>query len=223
LVFVGEEGVMKIGMLGSGVVGQSLGSGFISIGHEVMMGSRHPGKDEIKAWKARAGKMASAGTLAEAAAFGDMAVLATQWSGTKNAIRLAGPARLARKVVMDVTNPLLFRPKALPTLAVGGGDSAGETVQRWLPKAKVVKAFNQVNHAHMVRPLFPGGPPDMFICGDDDGAKKLVAGFCSEFGWGVIDMGGIEAARLLEPLALIYIQNAIRTGNWNCAFKLLRK
>jgi predicted dinucleotide-binding enzyme len=214
---------MKIGMLGSGVVGQSLGSGFASVGHEVMMGSRHPGKDEVKAWKAKAGKMASAGTLAEAAAFGEMAVLATQWSGTRNAIRLAGPGRLAGKVVMDVTNPLVFRPKALPALAVGGEDSAGETIQRWLAKAKVVKAFNQVNHAHMVRPAFPGGPPDMFICGNDDEAKKLIAGFCREFGWGVIDMGGIEAARLLEPLALIYIQNAIRTGDWNCAFKLLRK
>jgi predicted dinucleotide-binding enzyme len=222
-MFVKEEGTMKIGMLGSGVVGQSLGSGFISLGHDVMMGSRHPGKDEIKVWKAKAGKMASAGTFAEAAAFGDMAVLATQWSGTENAVRLAGPGLLSRKVVMDVTNPLLFRPKALPSLAVGGQDSAGERVQRWLPKAKVVKAFNSVSGPNMVKPAFSGGPPDMFICGNDDEAKKLVAGFCREFGWGVIDMGGIEAARLLEPLALIYIQNAIRTGNWNCAFKLLRK
>jgi len=223
MMFVKEEGAMKIGMLGSGVVGQSLGSGFISIGHEVMMGSRHPGKDEIKAWKAKAGNKASAGTFAEAAAFGDMAVLATQWSGTENAIRLAGPENLAGKVVIETTNPLSFRPKALPGLAVGGQDSAGEQVQRWLPKARVVKAFNTVNHAHMVKPAFPGGPPDMFICGNDDEAKKLVAGFCREFGWGVIDTGGIEAARLLEPLALIYIQNAIRTGYWDYAFKLLKK
>ena len=214
---------MKIAVLGSGGVGQDLGLGFSGLGHGVKMGSRKPTKAEIKAWLEKAGPKASAGTFAEAAAFGDMAVLAVQWTGAENAVRLAGPDNLAGKVVIDTTNPLLFRPKALPGLAVGGQDSAGEQVQRWLPKARVVKAFNTVNHAHMVKPSFPGGPPDMFICGDDTSAKKLVAGICRDFGWGVIDMGGIEAARLLEPLALIYIQNAIRTENWNCAFKLLKK
>jgi predicted dinucleotide-binding enzyme len=223
MMSVKEEATMKVGMLGSGGVGQDLGLGFIGLGHDVKMGSRHPAKDEIKAWLAKAGKKASAGTFGEAAAFGDMAVLATQWTGTENAVRLAGPDNLAGKVVIDTTNPLLFRPKAMPALAVGGNDSAGEQVQRWLPKSRVVKAFNSVNHAHMVKPLFTGGPPDMFLCGNDDDAKKLVAGFCREFGWGVIDMGGLEAARLLEPLALIYIQNAIRTGSWNYAFKLLKK
>lgn len=214
---------MKIAVLGSGGVGQDLGLGFSGLGHEVKMGSRKPAKAEIKAWLDKAGPKASAGTFAEAAAFGDMAVLAVQWTGAENAVRLAGPDNLAGKVVIDASNPLLFRPKALPGLAVGGQDSAGEQVQRWLPKARVVKAFNTVNHAHMVKPSFPGGPPDMFICGDDASAKKFVAGICRDFGWGVIDMGGIEAARLLEPLALIYIQNAIRTENWNCAFKLLKK
>jgi len=214
---------MKVAILGSGGVGQDLGLGFIGLGHDVKMGSRNPAKDEIKAWLAKAGKKASAGTFGEAAAFGEMAVLATQWSGTENAIKLAGPDNLAGKLVIDTTNPLLFRPKALPELAVGGQDSAGEQVQRWLPKARVVKAFNTVNHAHMVKPSFPGGPPDMFSCGDDGAAKKLVAGICRDFGWGVIDMGGIRAARLIEPLALIYIQNAIRTENWDRAFKLLRK
>jgi predicted dinucleotide-binding enzyme len=204
-------------------VGQDLGLGFIGLGHEVKMGSRSPAKDEIKAWLAKAGKKASAGTFAEAAAFGEMAVLATHWPGTENAIRLAGPDNFAGKLVIDVTNPLLFRPKAMPELAVGGQDSAGEQVQRWLPRAQVVKAFNTVNHAHMVKPSFSGGPPDMFICGEDGAAKKLVAGICRDFGWGVIDMGGIQAARLLEPLALIYIQNAIRTENWDTAFKLLKK
>jgi predicted dinucleotide-binding enzyme len=214
---------MKVAILGSGGVGQDLGLGFIGLGHEVKMGSRKPAKAEIKAWLGKAGPKASAGTFAEAAAFGDMAVLAVQWTGAENAVRLASPGNLAGKVVIDVTNPLLFRPKALPVLAVGGQDSAAEQVQRWLPQARVVKAFNTVNHAHMVKPSFPGGPPDMFLCGDDASAKKLVAGICRDFGWGVIDMGGVEAARLLEPLALIYIQNAIRTDNWNCAFRLLKK
>lgn len=214
---------MKIGILGSGGVGQDLGTGFLGLGHEVKMGSRDPNKKEIKDWLAKSGKKASAGTFGEAAAFGELAVLATKWSGTDNALRLAGPANLAGKVVVDVTNPLLPRPNALPALAVGGNDSAAEQVQRWLPGARVVKAFNSVNHAHMVHPTFPGGPPDMFICGDDEAAKKEVAAICRDFGWGVIDMGGLEAARLLEPLALVYIRNAIRTGDWNRAFKLLKK
>ncbi len=214
---------MKVAILGSGGVGQDLGLGFIGLGHEVRMGSRTPGKAEIKAWLAKAGKKASAGTFGEAAEFGEMAVLATHWAGTENAIRLAGPANLAGKIVIDATNPLVFRPDALPTLALAGNDSAGEQVQRWLPGAKVVKAFNTVNHAHMVQPAFAGGPPDMFLCGNDEGARKKVAAICRDFGWGVIDLGGIEAARLLEPLALVYIQNAIRTGNWNTAFKLLTK
>ncbi len=214
---------MRVGILGSGAVGQDLGLGFIGLGHDVKMGSRNPAKDEIKAWLAKAGKRASAGTFGEAAAFGELAVLATQWTGTQNAVYLAGPGNLAGKVVIDVTNPLAFKPNALPGLAIGGDDSASEQVQRWLPKAKVVKAFNSVNHAHMFKPSFPGGPPDMFICGDDPGARELVAGICREFGWGVIDMGKLEAARLIEPLALIYIRNAIQTGNWSWAFKLLKK
>ena len=214
---------MRVGILGSGGVGQDLGLGFIGLGHDVKMGSRNPAKDEIKAWQAKAGKRASAGTFAEAAAFGEMAVLAILWTGTENAVHLASPENLAGKVVIDVTNPLLFRPNALPGLAVGGVDSAGEQVQRWLPKAKVVKAFNSVNHAHMFKPSFPDGPPDMFICGDDAAARETVAGICRDFGWGVVDMGKLEAARLLEPLALIYIRNALQTGNWNCAFKLLKK
>jgi len=148
--------------------------------------------------------------------------LATLWSGTENAIKLAGPANLAGKVVIDTTNPLLFRPNAMPALAVGANDSAGEQVQRWLPGARVVKAFNSVNHAHMVHPSFPGGPPDMFLCGDDETAREQVAAICRDLGWGVIDMGGMAAARLLEPLALIYIQTAIRTGSWDYAFKLLK-
>jgi predicted dinucleotide-binding enzyme len=220
---VRKEGFMKIGMLGSGDVGQSLGLAFVSLGHEVKMGSRNPGQASIKAWMAKAGPKASAGTLAEAAAFGELAVIATMWAGTENAIRLAGPKNLAGKVLMDVTNPLLFRPKRLPALAVGGQDSAAETIQRWVPGAKVVKAFNSVSSPNMFKPAFPGGPPDMFICGHDAAAKKVISGICRDFGWEVIDLGGIEEARLIEPLAMIYIHNAIRSDYWNYAFKLLKK
>ena len=213
----------RIGILGTGDVGQSLGSGFCAEGHEVRMGSRDPGNEKVRQWVAANGPRASAGTFAEAADFAEVAVLATLWTGTENAIRLAGPERLAGKVVIDAVNPLAFKPNAPPELAVGHTDSGGEQVQRWLPAARVVKAFNIVGHAHMVHPRFPGGPPDMFICGNDADAKHVVAEICTSFGWPAIDIGGIEGARLLEPLCLLWVTYAMRGGGGNHAFKLLRR
>jgi 8-hydroxy-5-deazaflavin:NADPH oxidoreductase len=213
---------MRIGILGSGDVGRALGTGFVALGHDVKVGTREPSSDRITAWLAKAGPRASAGTFAEAAAFAELAVLATAWSGTESALKLAGPERLAGKIVVDATNPLDFSG-GRPRLAVGHDDSAGEQVQRWLPGARVVKAFNTVGNAHMFRPQFPGGPPDMFIAGNDPPAKATVTGLLRDFGWSVIDLGDIEAARLLEPLALTWITHAMRTGTWAHAFKLLQK
>jgi predicted dinucleotide-binding enzyme len=214
----------KIGILGTGEVGQSLGRGFVAHGHEVKMGSRDPASEKVRAWVAANGPRASAGTFAEAAEFAEVAVLATLWSGTESALGLAGPERLAGKVVIDATNPLVFTPNQPPGLALGHTDSAGEQVQRWLPAARVVKAFNTVGHAHMVHPQFPGGPPDMFISGNDAAARKVVAEICVAFGWSVVEVeGGIEGARLLEPLCLLWIDFGMRTGTWNHAFKLLRR
>ncbi|HEV2111340.1 MAG TPA: DNA-binding protein, partial [Gammaproteobacteria bacterium] len=119
--------------------------------------------------------------------------------------------------------PLVFEPDKPPRLALGHTDSGGEQVQRWLPHSKVVKAFNTVGHAHMVNPQFPGGPPDMFICGNDASAKQAVAAFCKNFGWGVVDAGGIEGARLLEPLCILWVIHGLQTGGWNHAYKLLHK
>jgi predicted dinucleotide-binding enzyme len=213
---------MKMGILGTGVVGQSLGLGFAGRGHDVMMGSRDPSGDRVREWVAKAGEHARSGTFAEAAAFGELAVLATSWSGTENALRLAGAENLAGKVVIDVTNPLDFSTGA-PRLALGFADSGGEQVQRWLPDAKVVKAFNIITAGEMVDPDFPCGPPTMFICGNDEGAVHTVARICSDFGWEVVETGGIEGARLLEPLAMLWISHGVRTGKWSHAFKLLRK
>ena len=213
---------MKIGILGTGVVGQALGLGFAARGDTVRIGSRTPDSDSLRGWRALAGGRASSGTFAEAAAFGDVAVLATLWAGTENALRLAEPGNLEGKVVIDVTNPLDFAGGA-PKLVVGFTDSGGEQVQRWLPGAKVVKAFNIVTAGSMVDPDFPGGPPTMFICGDDEGAKGTVGGICEGFGWEVVDVGGIEGARLLEPLAMLWITHGIRSQSWSHAFKLLRK
>jgi 8-hydroxy-5-deazaflavin:NADPH oxidoreductase len=213
----------RIGILGTGDVGRSLGSGFCAEGHEVCMGSRDPGSEKVQQWVAANGPRASAGMFAEAAEFAEVAVLATIWAGTENAIRLAGPERLAGKVVIDAVNPVVFKPNALPELGIGHTDSAGEQAQRWLPAARVVKAFNIVGSAHMVHPQFPDGPPDMFICGNDAEAKRVVTELCTELGWPTIDIGGIEGARLLEPLCLLWVGYAIRTGSGNHAFKLLRR
>ena len=214
---------MKIGILGSGVVGQALGTGFATLGHDVKIGTRRPEDDKLKLWVRQTGAKGSVASPGEAARFAEVAVLATAWSGTENAIRLADPKNVAGKVVIDVTNPLQPVPNGPPTLAVGLTDSAGEQVQRWLPAAKVVKAFNTVGNPHMFRPQFPGGPPDMFIAGNDPGAKQTVAELLKTFGWGVIDLGGIEAARYLEPLGLLWVAYAFKTSTWNHAFKLLRK
>lgn len=215
---------MKIGVLGTGDVGQKLGSGFVSLGHDVKMGSRDANNENLKAWIAANGSQASGGTFAEAATFGEVAVLATSWSGTENALKLAGPDNLAGKIVIDATNPLIFPSGAPPPqLALGWNDSGGEQVQRWLPGAKVVKCFNTVGNALMVHPDLPGGPPDMFIAGNDDAAKNVVAAFVKQFGWSVVEVGSIEGARLLEPLCILWVDYGRRTHTWEHAFKIIHK
>jgi hypothetical protein len=206
---------MNVGVLGTGDVARALGTGFAQQGHQVKYGTRDPGSDKAKAL--------TAGTFAEAAKFAEVAVLATLWTGTENALRLAGPGNLAGKVVIDTTNALDFSAGAPPKLLLGHIDSAGEQVQRWLPQARVVKAFNIVGNAFMVNPQFPGGPPDMFICGNDAAAKQTVTEICTAFGWPTSDLGGIEMSRYIEPLAMIWIVYGFRTNTWNHAFKLLRK
>ncbi|HTO96619.1 MAG TPA: NAD(P)-binding domain-containing protein [Myxococcales bacterium] len=212
---------MKVAILGTGDVGKALGRGFLSRGHEVRMGSRDARNEKALAWAKQGGGKASVGTFEEAARFGELAVLATNWMGTENALKLAGARNLAGKVVMDATNPLDFS-SGKPRLAVNGNDSAGERVQKWAPEAKVVKVYNTVANALMVDPELPGGPPDMFIAGNDEAAKKKVEQIVRDFGWNVIDLGGIEQSRLLEPLAMVYIVHALKTGNWSIAWKLLR-
>ena len=214
---------MRIGILGTGEVGQALGTGFVARGHEVKLGSRDASNEKGKAWSAKHGAKASSGTFADAASFGEVLVLCTLWSGTKSALDMAGAKNMAGKVVMDVTNPLVFAPNQPPALALGHTDSGGEQVQRWLPDSRVVKAFNIVGNKNMVDPTFPDGPPDMFICGNDDGAKQTVTRFAKDFGWPVTDLGGIEVSRVLEPLCILWVLYGTRTGGWDHALKMLRK
>ena|SRR5687768_11343718 len=156
---------IRVGVLGSGDVGRVLAAGFAGLGHDVKIGSRDP--EKLREWAEGAGERVSTGTFAEAARFGDIVVLATLGTATADAIRLAGIETFDGKVVIDTTNPLDFST-GMPALSIGHTDSLGEVVQRLLPNARVVKAFNTVGNALMVHPDLPGGPPDMFICGNDE-------------------------------------------------------
>jgi predicted dinucleotide-binding enzyme len=214
---------MRIGVLGTGDVGRALGHAFVTLGHNVKMGSRGGTNEKAVAWAKEMGALASVGTFADAASYGEIVVLATLGVANESALRSAGPETFRGKVVIDTTNPLDFTGDKPPKLAVTGYDSAGERVQRMLPDAYVVKAFNTVGSAHMFRPSFPGGPPDMFICGNHDEAKKTVVRILSEFGWGCVDTGGIESSRYLEAMCLVWVLYGARTNTWNHAFKLLRR
>jgi predicted dinucleotide-binding enzyme len=211
---------MKIGILGSGDVGKSFARAFSALGHETKIGSRTP--EKLNDFVAQAGDRVTASTFAETARFADVIVVATLGVGTEEAIRLADPENFKGKVTIDATNPLQFSPGGPPTLAMGHNDSLGERVQRWAPKARVVKAFNTVGNPLFFKPELPGGPPDMFLCGNDADAKKVVSQICSEFGWGVIDIGGIEGSRYLEPMCMTWVLHGVVSGSWNHAFKLLR-
>lgn len=209
---------MKIGIIGSGGVAQALGTGLIAKGHQVMMGSRDPAKPA--SWVEKSGSAARAGTFAEAAQFGEIIFVATKGTATEQALQLANPENFSGKVVVDVTNPLKMNSEKQMILAPLPDGSLGETVQRVLASARVVKTLNTVNCAHMVHPKFPGGQPQMFLCGNDSVAKAVVGELLRSFGWEPIDVGKIDAARILEPLSLLGIRLALASGNWNYLFRL---
>jgi predicted dinucleotide-binding enzyme len=214
---------MHVGVLGSGDVGKTLGRGFLALGHQVMLGSREPGNPKVAAWAKEAGAGASHGTFAQAAQFGEIVVLATLGVATEDAIRLAGPEKFRGKLVLDATNPLDFSKGAPPALVGGVGDSGGEKHQRLLPTAQVVKVFNTVGNALMVRPELPGGPPSMFICGDDAPAKTRVGEICRDFGWDVVDVGRMNVAHYLEAMCMVWVHVGVTSNRWHHAFKLLRE
>jgi hypothetical protein len=211
---------MRFAVLGSGQVGRSLGAGLVRHGHDVVMGSRDPDSEQVRTWLAATGDRASAASYAEAAQQGEVGVLVTAWGGTETALTLAGANNLAGKIVIDVTNPLGFGPEG-PHLVIGHTDSGGEQVQRWLAQSQVVKTWNTVNHAHMIDPKIPGGPGDMFYCGNDAEAKAFVADLLDQCGWPSIDVGGIDGARLLEPMVILWVRYAMSHATSDHAFKLL--
>ncbi len=210
----------QVAILGNGVVGVAVAKGFAQLGYQVVFGTRDPASAKsAEALAAVPG--ARAANYADAASGADLVFVALPWSGLQEALALAGPHNVEGKLVIDASNPLEVVDGA-PGLAIGHTDSAGETVQRALPGARVVKAFNIVTAAHMVQPKLPDGQADMFIAGNDAGAKAKVAALLHAFGWrSAIDMGDIKASRLLEPLAMVWISYGVRNNHWRHAFSLL--
>src|SRR4051812_25112371 len=181
---------MRIGIIGSGVVGRALATGFKNHGHDPMVGTRDPSSGDIADWGKEAG--VPLGTFEEVAKHGEVVALATLGAANAKALELAGAENLAGKVLIDATNPLEFVEGRPPGLFVSGNDSGGEQVQRAVPDARVVKAFNIVGNTFFADPDLPGGPPTMIIAGDDEEAKGTVTDILTEFGWETIDIGGIE-------------------------------
>jgi predicted dinucleotide-binding enzyme len=213
---------MKIGVLGSGGVGRRLAAGFRTRGDDVMIGSRDPEKAELREWSAGPGAGVELGTFERTAEHGEILVLAVLGDAAEEAIAAAGPERFTGKVVIDAMNPLDFSGGFPPKLSIVGNDSLGERVQRTLPGAKVVKAFNTIGNAYFVEPRFSDGHPTMLIAGDDEGAKHTVAGILADFGWAdVVDIGGIEGSRELEAICIVWVKVGGARGSWDHGFKLL--
>jgi hypothetical protein len=213
---------MKIGILGSGDVAKSLAGGFIKHGHQVVFGTRDPGKLNDFAASHQGARAAS---FAEAAKFGDVVVLAVKGSAAANALKSADATNLAGKPIIDATNPIADAPPQNGVLKffTNLDQSLLEQLQSAFPGAHLVKAFNSVGNAAMVDPQFPGGKPTMFICGNDDNAKATVRGICEQFGWEVADMGKAEAARAIEPLCMLWCIPGFIRNDWFHAFKLLQR
>jgi len=212
----------RIGVLGSGTVGRRLAAGLSGRGHSVMIGSRDPGKPELREWLSGDGAGIEAGTFAETAAHGELLVLAVLGTAAEASIAEAGPDNFTGKVVIDATNPLDFSGGFPPKLAISGEDSLGERVQRAVPDAKVVKAFNTIGNEYFVDPSFPEGKPTMLIAGDDEAAKRTVGDVLADFGWpDPLDIGGIEGSRELEAICIAWVKVGGKRGSWDHGFKLL--
>jgi hypothetical protein len=210
---------MKIAIFGTGMVGTTIGTKLISLGHEVKMGSRTVDNAKATAWVEANGKTASQGTFADAAAFGELAFNCTAGVGSVAAIEAAGPKNLAGKILVDVSNPLDFSKGMPPTLSVCNSDSTAEQLQRACPDAKVVKALNTMNCTLMVDPSLIKGEHDVFMSGNDAGAKGQIAEILKGWlGWkNVVDLGDLTAARGQEMFAIFWVRvyGALKSPSFN--------
>ena len=214
---------LKIGILGSGIVGQVLGKAFITEGHTVMLATRDNNKPEVVKWKTENPK-AQIGNFEQTTQFGDIVVLATKGDAAVSAIKLAGIDNFKHKIVIDATNPIANEAPVNGVLKffTNYNESLMEQIQKTIPEAKIVKAFNSVGSALMYKPKLNGGKPSMFICGNDTAAKQTIKEILTIFGWETEDMGNVEAARAIEPLCILWCIPGLVGNDWMHAFKLLR-
>jgi predicted dinucleotide-binding enzyme len=214
---------MKIGIMGSGEVAQSLGTAFLKEGFEVKLGSRDPLKDVLKKWETE-NPGAKTGIFEDAAEFGELLVLAVAGHAVFQVVEAAGLKNLEGKIIIDVTNPVApaAPEKGVLKFTTSLNRSLMEDLQMLVPKAKFVKAFNSVGNDLMYKPSFKGGKPSMFICGNDEMAKKQVTSILDRFGWETEDMGSVESARAIEPLSILWCIPGFLRNQWRHAFKLLK-
>ena len=212
----------KIGILGSGVVGQTLGNGFLKHGFEVMIGTGKP--EKLSDWKKSSNGKGLIGSFQDAASFGEIVVLAVKGTAALNAIQQANPSVLENKTVIDTTNPIADAPPENGVLKffTSLNESLLERLQKTYPAIHFVKAFSCVGNAFMVNPNFPGGKPTMFFCGNDESAKAEVQTVLDQFGWDPADMGKAESARAIEHLCMLWCIPGIQHNEWTHAFKLLK-
>jgi predicted dinucleotide-binding enzyme len=213
-------GKMRIGVIGSGQVGQVLSKGLAARGYETRIASRTPAK--LTAFAKDAG--IAVATMGEVAAWAEALVLAVMGRAAEDALRECGAANLGGKLVIDTTNPISSDPPQDGVLRyfTAPNESLMERLQSVFPDARFVKAFNSVGHALMVDPKLPGGSPTMFYCGDDEGAKAVVRTIIEQFGWEAADMGTAKAARAIEPLCQLWCIPGFLENQWVHAFKLLK-
>jgi 8-hydroxy-5-deazaflavin:NADPH oxidoreductase len=212
---------VRIGVIGAGGVGGALGSAWARRGHEICFGVPNPESDKTRALVAGIGGRARAGSSADAATFAEVVVLAVPWTAAETAVRDAGG--LAGKIVIDCTNPLGMTPSGLG-LVIGHTSSGGESIQRWAPRARVVKSLNTTGYGNMAEPLYAGQRSVMFVAGDDPAAKQTVGELVAELGFEVVDAGPLAASRLLEAHAMLWIDLALNRGlGRDFAFALLRR
>lgn len=214
---------MKAGILGSGAVGQVLARALYTEGYEVQLGTDHADKEKIVKFK-NDNPGIRVGSFKETAAFGEILVLAVAGIAVDEVITSAVPANFTNKIVIDTTNPIAAAPpvNGLLKYFTSMDESLMERIQRQLPEAKLVKAFNSVGNPAMYKPVYKEGRPSMFICGNDEAAKKTVAGILDVFGWETEDMGKVEAARAIEPLCMLWCIPGFLSNQWTHAFKLLK-
>jgi len=215
---------VKIAVLGTGTVGRTIASKLVELGHEVTMGSRSPEGDALLEWVGEAGGRRSGGSFADAAAAAELVFNCTAGAGSLEALAAAGAENLAGKTLIDVANPLDFSQGMPPTLSVCNDDSLGEQIQAAFPQARVVKALNTVNAAIMVAPDKVPGDHNLFICGNDGGAKAEATALLESFGWprhSVIDLGDISAARGAEMYLPLWLRlmGALGTAEFNIAVR----